>query len=392
MRKHMCWIPVCLLLLALTSCQKQVVTPDVQTAEPVTAEIARETAQEELTLDPEHPVEPGMHEKEVTPEKPVLPTSTLTPDEKKMLHERLYYATVCTCLMKDSACWHLLDLGIEADALADDFHSAMNAFEQALYAYPADMFTKDTFWLIDTTYHGLELQFWKYDAHGHPGQFSCTAAFYWESGMENAELLGEDLLLCTLDWAQCTKDASDEERTRILEQYERLLPDFSTGTGWRVSMAPDGKLALMALDPERGGEVFYACGQISGPIIWSSDDLPIGTNDPLYRTLVGAAFDESVIAEDRQIFLRGFLACGLYAYDFVLWDGPYPVDSFNDVYLAYDCRRACLAFLDELRTDEAAGNVFLKSGPWTLFYDGGAEFRLANGTGEEILLSGPLPQ
>lgn len=391
MRKLMLWITVFLLLLALTGCQKQLLTPNNQTSEALSTENAQEAVRQEQAQAPEQPVEPKMPVQERTPEESVLPTTALTPEEKQTLHERLFYATVCTCLMEDSACWHLLNLGIEADAPCESFSDAMDAFEQALYAYPADTFTEDVFWLIDTKYQGLELQFWKYDANGHPGKLSCVAAFYWEPGMESADLMAEDLLLYTLDWASCTNDASEEERTRIVEQYERLLPDFPSGTGWRVSLAPDGKLALTVLEPERGGEVFYACGQISGPMIWGIDDFPTDTNDELYRALLSMAFDEGVIAEERQILLRGFLAFGLYADDFVLWDGPCPVDSFNDVYLAYDLRRACISFLDELRADEAAGNAFLKSGPWTLFYDGGAEFHIANAAGEKIALSGPLP-
>ena len=49
-----------------------------------------------------------------------------------------------------------------------------------------------------------------------------------------------------------------------------------------------------------------------------------------------------------------------------------------------------MSFLEELRADEAAKSTFLESGPWTLFYDGGAEFHLANGAGEKITLSAPL--
>lgn len=92
----------------------------------------------------------------------------------------------------------------------------------------------------------------------------------------------------------------------------------------------------------------------------------------------------------RQIFLRGFLAFGLYVDDHVLWDGPCPVDTFNDMYLAYDLRRACRSFLEELRADEAVKTAFLTSEPWSLFYDGGAEFHFANGAGEKIALSAPL--
>lgn len=378
MKKQLLRLMVFLLFLALIGCQKQQGQSDVQTPEPTVTEELPETVQEEPGKDPKQPTEAEM------------PAEKLTPEEKQALHERLFYATVCTCRMEDSTRWHLLDLGIEADAPGEDFSGAMKAFERALYAYPADTFTEDTFWLIDTKLYGFELQFWKYDANGHPGQLSCVAAFYWEPGMEQADLLGEDLLLYTLDWAPCTENALEEERTRVQEQYERLLPDFPSGTGWRASMAPGGKLALTALDPERGGEIFYACGQVSGPMIWNSEDCPAGTNDELYRALVSVAFDEGVIAEDQQIFLRGFLAFGLYADDFVLWDGPCPVDTFNDVYLAYDLRRACMSFLEELRADEAAKSTFLESGPWTLFYDGGAEFHLANGAGEKITLSAPL--
>ena len=65
---------------------------------------------------------------------------------------------------------------------------------------------------------------------------------------------------------------------RIQEQYERLLPDFSSDTGWRVSLAPDGTLALTALDPEHGASIYYAHDVMLEPMIFRSVDLPIGTN------------------------------------------------------------------------------------------------------------------
>ena len=198
--------------------------------------------------------------------------------EDRTLQDRLFYASVCTCLMEDSARWHLLKLGTETDTPGDVFSGAMDAFGRALSVYPGDTFMDDAFWLIDTEYQGLELQFWNYNSSAHPGRLSCTAAFYWEPGMTDADLLGEDLLLSTLNWASCTKAASEEERTRIQEQYERLLPDFSSGTGWRVSLAPDGALALTALDPEQGASIYYAHDVIHEQMIFRSEDLPAGTN------------------------------------------------------------------------------------------------------------------
>ena len=62
------------------------------------------------------------------------------------------------------------------------------------------------------------------------------------------------------------------------EQYERLLPGFSSDTGWRVSLAPDGTLALTALDPEHGASIYYAHDVMPEPMIFCSVDLPIGTN------------------------------------------------------------------------------------------------------------------
>ncbi len=225
----------------------------------------------EITLPEEAPTEAPSESAQAEPELPVRESA---PEETQTLHERLFYASVCTCLMEDSARWHLLQLGMETDAPGDVFSGAMDAFGRALSAYPGDTFMDDAFWLIDTKYQGLELQFWKYNSSGHPDRLSCTAAFYWEPGMTDADLLGEDLLLHTLDWASCTKDASEEERTRIQEQYEHLLPDFSSGTGWRVSLAPDGTLALTALDPEHGASIYYAHDVVHEPMIFRGEDLP----------------------------------------------------------------------------------------------------------------------
>lgn len=68
------------------------------------------------------------------------------------------------------------------------------------------------------------------------------------------------------------------DSARIQEQYERLLPDFSSDTGWRVSLAPDGTLALTALDPEHGASIYYAHDVMPEPMIFRSVALPIGTN------------------------------------------------------------------------------------------------------------------
>ena len=379
MRKQILWIPFFLLLLALSGCQTQQKQQDISLPEPAAAEALSEPAQEGPTQVPEPASEPE------------LPENELPQERKQALHDRLFYASVCTCLMEDSARWHLRDLGIEADAPDEGFSGAMDAFAQALSAYPEGPFMNDAFWLIDTAYHGLELQFWKYDENGHPGKLSCAAAFYWEPGMEQADLLGEDLLFYTLDWASCTKDASDEERTRIQEQYERLLPDFSSGTGWRASLAPDGTLALTVLDPETGASIYYMYDTMHGTMIFHDEDLPAVQNDAVFRALAGAAFDESVISPEGQTLLRGFLASALCSGDFLPWDGPRPVFSFDDMRLAYDLGNAFSLLLSELRTDKAAGNEFLASGPWTLFCDGGAAFHLAGETGQEIARSAPLP-
>ena len=368
-----------LALLMLTGCQKKQL-PEIRLPEPEVTEEAPEAVQETPEQAPEWSAEP-----EELPE---------TARAEQALDARLLYATVCTCRMEDSARWHLRELGVEADAPSEDFSAAMDAFERALCAHSEEAFLDDAFWLIDTKSFGLELQFWKYDADGHPDSFSCTAAFYWEPGMEDAELLGEDLLLHTLDWALCTQDASEATRTRAQEQYEQRLQDASSGTGWRVSLAPDGNLALMALDPENGASIYYAYDTMRGRMLFREADLPAVTNDEAFQALVGVTFDESVIKPEGQTLLRGFLASALYSgetEDFLPWDGPRPVFSFDDMRLAYDLKNAFRPFLNELRADEAAKAAFLTAGPWTLFYDGGAEFHLANGAGEKIALSGPLP-
>ena len=368
-----------LALLMLTGCQKKQL-PEIRLPEPEVTEEAPEAVQETPEQAPEQSAE-----SEETSE---------TTSAEQAIDARLFYTTVCTCRMEDSARWHLRELGVEADAPSGDFSAAMDAFERALCAHPEEAFLDDAFWLIDTKSYGFELQFWKYDANGHPDSFSCTAAFYWEPGMEDAELLGEDLLLHTLDWALCTQDASEEARTRAQEQYEQRLQDASSGTGWRVSLAPDGDLAITALDPENGASIYYAYDTMHGRMIFRDEDLPAVTNDEAFQALAGVMFDESVIKPEGQTLLRGFLASALYAEgseDFLPWDGPRPVFSFDDMRLAYDLKNAFRPFLNELRTDEAAKDAFLTAGPWTLFYDGGAEFRLANGAGEEIALSAPLP-
>ena len=375
-----------LALLILTGCQRQ--QPDTQLPEPEVMEETPEAAQETPEQTSEQPTE-----REEIPDLST-PETARTEQERQALDARLFYATVCTCRMEDSARWHLRALGIEADAPSEDFSAAMEVFERALCAYSEDTFMDDAFWLIDTKRYGLELQFWKYDAGGHPDRLSCTAAFYWEPGMEDAGLLGEDLLLYTLDWAPCAEDASEEARTRLQEQYEQRLRDFSSGTGWRASLAPDGDLALTALDPENGASIYYAHDTMRGAMLFREEDLPAVTNDEAFRALAGVAFDESVMKVEGQTLLRGFLASALYseeAEDFLPWDGPRPVFSFDDIRLAYDLKNAFRPFLNELRADEAARAAFLTSGPWTLFYDGGAQFHLANEAGEEIALSAPLP-
>ena len=324
---------------------------------------------------------------EITLPEPPMQQTASTEQERKTLDTRLFSATVCTCLTEDSTRWHLRELGIKADAPSENFSAAMEAFRKSLpVQYAADML-----WLIDTRDEGFVLQFWKFDEGSHPGYFSCTDALYWEPGMEKASPIGENLVLNLLYWAPCTAGAPEEERTRTEENFERLSVDHASGTGWRVSLAQDGKLALMALDPERGGELFCVCSQTSGPLVWSSEDVPEGVNDELYRALCGVDFDESVIASEEETLLRGFLASSLYTYDFIPWDGPCPVERFDDVYLAYDLKNAFWPLLREFRANEAQAEDFLKNGPWMLFHDGGVSFHLTNEEGRIIEISAPLP-
>ena len=324
---------------------------------------------------------------EITLPEPPMQETASTEQERKTLDTRLFSATVCTCLTEDSTRWHLRELGIKADAPSEEFSTAMEAFRQALSV----QYTADTFWLIDTREGGFALQFWKVDEESHAGNFSCTDALYWEPGMDQASPIGESLVLDLLYFAPCAAGAPEEERTRIEEKYERLSEDHASDTGWRVSLAQDGKLALMALDPERGGELFYACSQTSGALVRNAGDVPEGVNDELYQALCGVDFDERVIASEEENLLRGFLASSLYTYDFIPWDGPYPVERLDDVYLAYDLKNALWPLLKELRADETQAEDFLKNSPWTLFYDGGATFHLTNEAGQNIELSAPLP-
>lgn len=337
--------------------------------------------QAEIPLpEPEPPVT------EQSPEPP-MPQTARTQQERKTMDARLFSATVCTCLMEDSARWHLRELGIEAVAPSEDFSAAMEAFRALLPV----QYAEDTFWLIDKRGDGLTLQFWKFDEGSHAGYFSCTDALYWESGTACASPIGESLVLDLLYFSPCAANAPEEERTRVEENYARLSENHASVAGWRVSLAPDGKLALMALDPERGGELFYACSQTSGPLVWKTGDVPEGENDELYRALCGVNFDESVVAADEQNLLRGFLASSLYAHDFIPWDGPRPVESFNDVNLAFDLKNAFWPLLRDFRADEAQAEDFLKNGPWRLFHDSGAAFRLTNEEGRSIEISAPLP-
>ena len=315
------------------------------------------------------------------------PEPPVTEQERRTLDTRLFSATVCTCLKDDSARWHLQELGIEADAPSEGFAAAMEAFRSALPA----QYAEDTFWLIGTKEGGLTLQFWRFDEESHPGHFSCADALYWEPGMEQATPVEESLVLDRLYFASCTAAAPAEERTRIEETYERLSAAHDSSTGWRVSLAQDGKLSLMALDPEQGGELFDTYRQTSGALVWSAENLPQGTNDELYRALCGVTFDERVIASEEENLLRGFLASSLWAGDFIPWDGPCPVAAFDDVRLAYDLKNAFWPLLKQLRADETQAEAFLKNGPWTLFYDGGASFHLTNSEGRTIEVSAPLP-
>lgn len=324
---------------------------------------------------------------EITLPEPPTQEAASTQEERQTLDTRLFSATVCTCLTEDSTRWHLRQLGIKADAPSEEFSAAMEAFRKSLPM----QYAEDTFWLIDTRDDGLTLQFWKFDEGSHMGYFSCTDALYWEPGMDRASPIGENLVLDLLYFAPCTADAPEEERTRIEENYARLSAEHVSGTGWRVSLAPDGKLALMALDPERGGELFYACRQTGGALVRNAGDVPEGVNDELYRALCGVDFDKSVIASEEENLLRGFLASSLYTYDFIPWDGPCPAATFGDVYLAYDLKNALWPLLKELRADETQAEDFLKNSPWTLFYDGGATFHLTNEAGQNIELSAPLP-
>lgn len=121
------------------------------------------------------------------------------------------------------------------------------------------------------------------------------AAFIQEHGISEFYIVGADAASasCRSDpahgriYPDSDTDASAEYgagvthaswTARIQEQYERLLPDFSSDTGWRVSLAPDGTLALTALDPEHGASIYYAHDVMLEPMIFRSVDLPIGTN------------------------------------------------------------------------------------------------------------------
>ena len=332
------------------------------------------------------PPEPQPVASEQAPEPP-MPETAQTEQERQTLEQRLFFATVCTCMMEDSARWHLQALGIEADAPPADFSAAMEAFRKTLFAKDA----QDTFWLIDETENGMELQFWRYDDGNHPGRLSCVEALFWEPGMETATIIGKSLVLDQLRWASCAADAPEEERARIEQAYERHSPNHFSGTGWRASLAPDGKLALMALDPERGGALLYPCSQTDGALIWNREDVPQGVNDELYRALCSVDFDESVIAAGERNLLRGLLASSLWTDDFIPWDGPRPVNTFDGIYLAYDLKNALRPLLNELRADESRAKDFLASGSWTLFHDGGARFHLTNDEEWKIELSAPLP-
>lgn len=362
MRKHRRVIILALLLaLVLTGCREKKPQAESMLSKP------------EMSA-PEHAAEPPM------------PETAQTEQERQTLERRLFSATVCTCKIEDSARWHLQARGIEADAPSADFSAAMEAFRKTLFVKDA----QDTFWLIEATAGGMELQFWKYDDGNHPGRLSCVEALFWEHGMEMATRIEKSLVLDQLRWASCAADAPEKERARIEQAYERHSPNHFSGTGWRASLAPDGKLALMALDPERGGALFYPCSQTDGAMIWNSEDVPQGVNDELYRALCSVDFDESVIAAGERNLLRGFLASSLWTDDFIPWDGPRPVNTFDGMYLAYDLKNALQPLLNELRADESQAKDFL-SGSWTLFHDGGASFHLTNEEGQSIELSAPLP-
>ena len=92
-----------LALLLLTGCQEK--KPQAEITPPEPQPVASEQASE-----------------------PPMPETAQTEQERQTFEQRLFFATVCTCMMEDSALWHLQALGIEEDAPSADFSAAMEAF------------------------------------------------------------------------------------------------------------------------------------------------------------------------------------------------------------------------------------------------------------------------
>ncbi len=367
--KKLCPMLLVILLLTLCACTKEPgQEPSVQNAlaqantveEPVPEEVKTETPPQELPEEPAPPAVP-------TPE---------------LLQKRLEHASLCSCLMEQGARWHLIQMGALEETEEDaPFLSALAAFEEALTANVEDFaaVAEDTLWLLDSMpWNGLELQFLQV---GPENTLNCRSLVF---DGETVSWQAEPELWDSPHWAVCADAATDNERQRILDMYDRLSGDDLLQRSWRVSMAHGGQLALTALSMDWAqADVYYPAAQTSGKLVLNTGDIVTVQADDLLLECLRTMPDGSVVDADEVTLLRGFLAVSLQGDDVPRWDAPVPLRSEFSRF--YDVKNAFLLLLRDLRADETLAAEFLARENWVLIWDAGFEYTLiAQGTEDAL--------
>lgn len=367
--KKLCPVLLVILLLTLCACAKEPSQePSVQNAlaqantveEPVPEEVKTETPPQELPEEPAPPAVP-------TPE---------------LLQKRLEHASLCSCLMEQGARWHLIQMGALEETEEDaPFLSALAAFEEALTANAEDFaaVAEDTLWLLDSMPgNGLKLQFLQ---AGPENTLNCRSLVF---DGETVSWQTEPELWDSPHWAVCVDAATDNERQRILDMYDRLSGDDLLQRSWRVSMAHGGQLALTALSMDWAqADVYYPAAQTSGKLVLNTGDIVTVQADDLLLECLRTMPDGSVVDADEVTLLRGFLAVSLQGDDVPRWDAPVPLRSEFSRF--YDVKNAFLLLLRDLRADETLAAEFLVRESWVLIWDAGFEYTLiAQGTEDAL--------
>ena len=371
--KKLCLTGCVFLLLILCACNKKVErTPEEAAPAPVA-----EVQQTEEISDSHNEEADGQNDSASTAGDTVQEMA-VTPE---LLKNRLENASFCSCLMEQSARWHLAQAGALEEAETDTpFLSALAAFEETMSAHPEDFsdVAEDCLWLLDSGTDGsLILQFLRV---GADDAVECRSLVF---DPEAAVLQTETTQWDSLHWADCAEAASDAERQRIREKYALLSSTDPQPRFWRVSMANGGTLALTALETDLSqADVMYAAAQTHGELVLNADDITAAKIDEPALACLHMRFDESVVNEDDAMLLRGFLAIHLSEQG-PLWDEPVP--SCTEFSRFYDVRNALALLLRDLRADDSLKEALLLRKDWTLFWNAGSEYTLtAQGTGDAL--------